>query len=115
MDFWIAGQTRHTKGLNVYDPNDYRKIELPFTPSQEFKEEALDVGLNTRLPVFFYFFHWDSNLKKTLAFWYLMQLTFLAISMVLLWRIFSRDRDLLVPKNLLHSDGVDAFCDILFI
>jgi len=95
LDFWIAGQTA-TRGLNIYDPIDYQKIELPFVPSEDFKQEVLTVGLKYPPPSIFIFFPLGFfKFKQALILWYMLQTAFLALSVFLLWKTFAQDHDMM--------------------
>jgi Glycosyltransferase family 87 len=89
LDFWIAGQCI-VSDKNIYDPNEYSQIQLPFEPGNEFKREVLDVGFKYPpasaiifMPLGYFPF------RTAIIFWYGVQFIFFISSILLAFRLFA--------------------------
>ena len=93
LDFWIAGQSI-VSDRNIYDPDEYQQVQLPFEPSDEFKREVLDVGFKyppTSAVIFMPLGYFSFKTAKML--WYIFQFLFFVSSILLAFRLFASQFD----------------------
>lgn len=86
--FWLDGYVG-TQGANFYDPLSYQSVSLPFSHSSSFAAEILEVGFRypplsmlILMPLGYF------DITTSMAFWYAAQGLIMAISIVVLWKLF---------------------------
>jgi len=92
--FWIWGRAA-AQGLNFYDPSSLHQIILPFSPSQSFIHEIINVGFwyPPQSILFFLPLGW-LDIHTANLFWAIFNLAFLVLDIFLLWKIFGKSRNI---------------------
>ncbi len=91
LGFWINGHVA-AAGHNFYDPAFGRALARPFTISEEFRREIIDIGFWYPPPSIFVFLPLAAfaNPHQALAVWYVFQTLALLAAIVVLARGFLR-------------------------
>jgi len=103
LTFWLDGQVA-VKGQNFYDASNYKNVDLPYTPSEDFFKEIVDIGF--RYPPFTMFLFLPLgylDYYPAYLFWQILNAIFCLFSVYILWKLF------------LEKDGMSGLLFILAI
>jgi len=93
--FWMDGKVASTGG-NFYTAENYREVDLPYNPSDGFRNEIIDVGFKYPPMTMFLFFPLGFfNYSKAYLLWQMANIVISVICIYGLWRLFLKEHGVL--------------------